>query len=265
MKYVILNADDYGYRPDVSKAIIDAHLNGILTSTSVLVNFVTSEDASLTKNAPGLGLGLHLNLTSGKPLTQNWLTKYGEFSRPFRNEPRQFDREIWIPFFAKFETSDVYTEYKAQIEKFKELFGKKPTHLDSHHYTSGFDKIFGAFVQVAKEYNLPVRQQVLFDYATNQHLMGNITHIEDLNNKLEKEGVKTTKYFSLKFLNRYENYLEVIQQELEEIKENESIELAFHPGYEEEWRKRDLAILLDPKAKELFKNEDCELISFSDL
>lgn len=263
MKYVITNADDYGYRPVVSNGIIKSHKEGLLTSTSVLVNSITDEEVNIAKQNTELGLGLHLNITSGKPLSQNWLEKYGELTRPKRNQPEQFYRGIWLSFFERFETEDIYIEYKAQMEKFIGLFGLKPTHLDSHHYTSSFDKVFPAFVKIAKEYNLPVRRQVMFDYKANQHPMGNIDFIGDKNIMLEFESIKTTDYFSLLYFNRYENYLDVVRSELRKIKDGQSIELSWHPGFEEEWREQDLSILVDPSLKLLFEDENCRLVNFN--
>jgi predicted glycoside hydrolase/deacetylase ChbG (UPF0249 family) len=264
MKYVITNADDFGYRSDISQAIIDAHLHGCLTSTSVLINFLTSEDLTIALANPTLGYGLHLNITSGIAISDNWKSKYGEFSRPYRNQPQQFDQEVWIPFMAKFETPDIYLEFKSQVEKFIQMFGKYPDHVDTHHYISAFTKVFPALMQIAKDYNLPVRQQVVFDFAANQHPMGNITAVSDLNQELIHENIITTDYFSLLYFNRFAHYLTQIKQELAKIKEGESMELSFHPGTSEDWRKKDLQILQDESVRGLFHG-DFKLIKFTNL
>lgn len=265
MKYLITNADDFGYRPDISQAIIDSHNNGYLTSTTVLINFVSNEDIQLAKANSSLGFGLHLNLTSGEPLTKNWKDKYGSFSRPLRNESKQFDREVWLPFFKKYETKDAIEEYEAQLSKFKDLFGFLPTHIDSHHYSSSFESIFPAYVQLAKKYSLPSRRPKIWDVAKNQHLAGNITHIPDMEDELIKEGVKTTNHFSLKYLSRYENYLSELEQELDRVKDGESIEVSFHPGYEEDWRKKDLQIIKNPSFNALVERKEFKLINFKNL
>lgn len=265
MKYLITNADDYGYRLEVSKAIIDSHLNGALTSTSVLVNLISEEEVNLVSAITTLGLGLHFNITSGKPLTEDWIKKYGEFSRPNRNEPTQFDRELLMSFFERYNSDDIYNEYKAQIERFQNLFGKLPTHLDSHHYHSAFDKPFEAFKKIALEFNLPVRNQVLFDFAANQHPMGNIDHMPAKTRDLKKSGIKTTDYFSLLYVDRYDNYLEIIENEISKIADEETIEISFHPGLEEDWRKKNLKILKDQALKDLLERLDVKLINYSNL
>ena len=62
LRQIIVNADDFGYTPGVSQGILEAHLNGIVTSTSVMVNMPAAEQWVKTalKEAPDLGLGLHL-------------------------------------------------------------------------------------------------------------------------------------------------------------------------------------------------------------
>ena len=68
---LIVNADDYGRTPSVSRGILDAHLNGIVTTTTVMINLPGAlEDVRRgIENAPTLAFGVHLNLTCGKPLT----------------------------------------------------------------------------------------------------------------------------------------------------------------------------------------------------
>ena len=70
MKKLIINADDLGLTPGVTRGIIKAHLNGIVTSTSAMMNspHISQSLSAVNKEAPSLGLGVHLVLTWGKPL-----------------------------------------------------------------------------------------------------------------------------------------------------------------------------------------------------
>ena len=69
-KYLIVNADDFGLTPSVCEGILDAHEKGIVSSTTSFVNRkiskTTLKHAKLFKN---LGIGIHLNITTGAPLT----------------------------------------------------------------------------------------------------------------------------------------------------------------------------------------------------
>ena len=67
--YLIVNADDFNLTEGVSRGILEAHRRGIVTSTTVMVNLPGLEQSrSLARQAPRLGVGLHLNLTFGPPV-----------------------------------------------------------------------------------------------------------------------------------------------------------------------------------------------------
>jgi chitin disaccharide deacetylase len=145
MKYLIVNADDYNLTSSVSKGILKAARDGIVTSTTVMVNLPVDETLPLLFSLPNLGIGLHLNLTCGQPVTKaervSSLLKDGSFSRQ------------QIPFFRK---SEVEIELTSQLEKALSL-GLPLTHLDGHHHIQGNQEIRDIFVKLAKNYCLPVR------------------------------------------------------------------------------------------------------------
>jgi predicted glycoside hydrolase/deacetylase ChbG (UPF0249 family) len=69
MKRLIINADDFGLTPGVTRGILDAHLNGVVTSTSAMMNSPHIADSlAAAQDAPKLGMGVHLVLTWGKPM-----------------------------------------------------------------------------------------------------------------------------------------------------------------------------------------------------
>ena len=146
---VIINADDFGYTKAVTDGIIKAYHLGIVRSTTVLCNMeYVRYGKELIKECPNLALGVHLTLTLGKSLTKNkTLTdKDGCFYKPAQLKNHQFD------------VNEVYYEFKAQIEKFIEIFGFMPSHLDSHHGMHDFQNNLEATQRLAKEYHLPVRR-----------------------------------------------------------------------------------------------------------
>ena len=68
-KRLIINADDFGLSKGITDGILLTHERGILTSTSLMVNQAATEYAiSRAEDAPGLGIGIHLNLTQGAPV-----------------------------------------------------------------------------------------------------------------------------------------------------------------------------------------------------
>src|SRR5512141_2434028 len=69
-KQLIINADDFGRTNGVSEGILRAHQDGIVTSSTAMMNMigVTNDLSQAKTNAPNLGLGVHLTFTAGRPL-----------------------------------------------------------------------------------------------------------------------------------------------------------------------------------------------------
>ena len=150
MKRLIVNADDFGLTAGVSRGILEAHRRGIVTSTTLLANL--SLDGALLDGlkASRLGVGVHLNLTLGQPVSPaeeipSLLDAGGKF---FREPLRQA---------AEAKPEEVELELRAQVAVFIRLLGGKPTHLDSHHHVGRHRPILGVVLALAEELGVPVR------------------------------------------------------------------------------------------------------------
>ena len=163
MKHLILNADDFGYSYGVNYGIIESHLRGVLTSTTLMAGMPGFDHAvSLAKAHPSLGVGVHLTLTCGRPVLTDHKTltePNGDFHSQayYHNEEQPLDKD------------EVYREWKAQIEKVLAA-GIQPTHLDSHHHVHTFRGLEDVFVRLAREYDLPVRNSRRD--CTDNHVQG---------------------------------------------------------------------------------------------
>jgi predicted glycoside hydrolase/deacetylase ChbG (UPF0249 family) len=129
---LIVNADDWGYDEETTRAISDCSSAGGLTSTTAMVFMRGSSfAASLAQGHPALGIGLHLNL----------IEEYSDPSTPadvrgrqrrlidyFRKERRR--RWIYDPLVRR----DVASIIDDQLRCFAGLYGRPPTHLDGHHH-----------------------------------------------------------------------------------------------------------------------------------
>lgn len=150
MRILIVNADDFGLCEGTNYGIISAHYHGIVTSTTMLVNMPGLNHAlSLIKDVPNLGIGLHLNITLGKPLTKadSLVKDNKEFYKPKEN-PNQ----------DSFDENEIYQEFRAQYLKFIDVMGRKPTHLDSHLYAHQiYPKAQKAALLLAEEIGIPLR------------------------------------------------------------------------------------------------------------
>src|SRR5699024_10717333 len=102
----------------------------------------------LGKEHPTLGIGVHLTLTCGRPLLNSHHT--------IVDADGNFKKLHYYKQLFYVDPEEVYDEWKAQIEAFL-ASGLKPTHLDSHHHVNNLESILPIFKQLAKEYDLPVR------------------------------------------------------------------------------------------------------------
>jgi len=65
----VVNADDFGFTPDVNQGIVEAHRRGILTATTLMANGAAFDDAvRLARETPALDIGCHLVLVGGASL-----------------------------------------------------------------------------------------------------------------------------------------------------------------------------------------------------
>ena len=149
MRRLIVNADDFGLTRGVSEGILAAHRHGIVTSTTVLVNRPIDRDLLARLVASGMGVGLHVNLTLGAPLTTapSLAGSDGRFVRDARQAA------------ARAASDEVEGEIEAQILAFARLLGRLPTHLDTHHHVGLWPPVDRIVLGVARRQGLPVRSQ----------------------------------------------------------------------------------------------------------
>lgn len=157
---LIINADDFGLCESVNKGIVETHTNGVLTSTTIMTNMPAAEQAvELAKNlpalskveGPALGLGVHLNLTAGKPLCQgNSVKLILDSQGHFALSPGKLALAALIT--GKVRTA-IETELALQIQWLIDR-GIKPTHLDSHKHVHCFPSIFPIVCRLAKRFGI---------------------------------------------------------------------------------------------------------------
>jgi predicted glycoside hydrolase/deacetylase ChbG (UPF0249 family) len=157
-RLLIVNADDYGHTPGVSAGIRQAHLEGIVTTATVLANRpgALDEVRRAQDETPHLGLGIHLNLTSGRPCNPperipSLVDAEGLFHRP----------EVHLAQPKGVERDQAEIEWRAQIETFLQS-GSLLDHLDSHHHIAASSPdLWELCLDLAREYGCAVRLPVL--------------------------------------------------------------------------------------------------------
>jgi chitin disaccharide deacetylase len=149
MRRLIVNADDFGLTPGVTRGILDAHRHGVVTSSTVLVTERVEPDHIAEALDVGLGLGLHVNVTLGTPLTRapSLVDASGRLVRDARRAA------------AGANAKEVEAEVDAQVERFLALVKRAPTHLDSHHHAALYSPVREAFLGAARRLGVPVRSE----------------------------------------------------------------------------------------------------------
>lgn len=152
MTTLIVNADDFGLSESVNEGIVDAHTHGIVTSTTWLAGG-DAAGAAVELAPPQLEVGLHLALTSVRPT----------------GDPRPFDRFLdadgrwrsgfpavlgWMRTTPKARQL-VATEWQAQIHQFTTMWGRPPSHLDSHQHIALVPGLMHVMVELAVRNNVP--------------------------------------------------------------------------------------------------------------
>lgn len=132
MKYII-NADDFGKSKSVNDAIVQCFAEKLITNATIMVNMPCSDEAVNLAKENGFfeKIGLHLNITEGKPLTE--VNDCGRIiTDSYFNGWLKDDMTKGF-LLTKKERLVIENEINLQMEKFLE-YGFMFRHLDSHHH-----------------------------------------------------------------------------------------------------------------------------------
>ena len=192
----IFNAADFGMSRGVNQAIAKAYHEGVLNSTSIMINLDFVDEAlELKKEMPDLAVGLHLNLTNQYPLSNPTdipllVDDKGKFKHGFVNL-------LLLSLLHPFELRrQVELESRAQLERALKS-GIKLSHIDSHSHIHHIPLIFNVVKKLAKEYDIP-RIRVV-----NENIFNTLKHNQ--NNSYLKDG-GVVKYAILRALAVWNNY-----------------------------------------------------------
>jgi hypothetical protein len=153
IKKIIINADDFGLKSSVNKAIVESFNNKFINSTTLMVNMPGFEEAVdlALKNNILTKTGIHLNLTQGYPLTAE-IRNTNLFYNEKNSDLKRHKKNLF--FLTKDEKKLIYKEFAAQIEKVKNA-GIQITHIDTHHHIDEVWSITKILLALLKTYDIP--------------------------------------------------------------------------------------------------------------
>ncbi len=247
MKRLIVNADDLGRSRGVSRGILRAHRDGVVTSATLMANSPAAADAAgLVRDQTRLGVGVHLVLTFAAPLSPpsevpSLVREGGAFPR----RPREIRGRV--------RGEEALREFRRQIDRAARLLGRAPTHLDTHHFAQEESEVLWALAEVAREKGLPAR-----------HLT------PSMRDELRRKGLRTPDHFTREFYGREAVTVPALLAILDRLRDGTS-ELMCHPGevddelrtssYAQE-RAIELATLIDSAVARAIRDRGIELVDY---
>lgn len=150
MRRLIFNADDYGLSPGVSEGILQA-AKAVVRSTTVMANLATEVELAALRGG-AIGVGAHLNVSTGAPLTSDYpqalLDGQGRFLRD-----RALLPETWDDAGNR---RAALAEWEAQVWRL-EAAGMHLDHFDSHHHVHLLPQLFTTALGLARRFRLGLR------------------------------------------------------------------------------------------------------------
>ena len=221
MQRLIINADDFGISHEVNEAIVESFDRFMITGTTLMVNMPFADEAVELANSEGFNLrvGLHLNLTSGFPLTEKikslriFCDKEGRFNAAFQKNT------LSRLLLTTEETEAAAEEIEAQLKKYLR-YGFLLRHLDSHHHIHTNASIYKPLEPLLKKYDFK-------SVRLSRNIYGHISFMKAYykrryNYMLRRTGMMTTDYFG--------SYLD-FKHCYEKMPHNSLTEIMVHPMY----------------------------------
>lgn len=153
MKYLIINADDFGLHEYINAGIIKGFKEGFITSTSLMCSAPAFENAvELAKANPALGIGIHLTLVGGVAplLPQEKVSSLVDETGVFPLDYVQFIKKFALGKVCK---NEILAELSAQIERGMST-GVTITHFDSHQHLHVLPGLIDIVIELSKKYGI---------------------------------------------------------------------------------------------------------------
>lgn len=281
MKQLIVNADDFGLHENINLGIIEGHVNGCITSTSLMAGAPAFEHAiSLAAKQPELGIGVHFTLVGGRPVCDS-----GKVASLIDNEG------MFCPSYPVFlkrvcsggiSLTHVRHELTAQVGKVLAA-GINVTHLDSHQHMHIVPGIIDVVIEIALKFgirSMRIPAEPLMFFGGFKPGLGRIVGRSGLSFLANAAGFKAKRaglivpdhFFGMLAGGNMEErfFLKIIDNLPEGISE-----IMVHPGSEDEtlnkyfgwgyhWQ-QELAAVTSQRTMECLAQKRVKLVSFEDI
>ena len=248
---LIFHADDFNLTPGINRGIIHAFKKGVVRSTSIMPNLPGfQESVNLLKETPGLDIGVHVNLTFGKPMNElSQVRSLVDDSGTFWRKP------ILLKEMAN--ASEVEKEIRSQFNLCIEA-GLPISHIDTHHHLHAtFPLVLDILIALAKEHKVAVR-------STNH----------EMRDRLHKEGIPTPDNFNENFYGQdkinIENFKHIVS-----TAPHGFCEIMCHPGFIDDdlankssynsFREVEIDVLTDIEVFNVLHETEARLTDFVEL
>ncbi len=266
MKFLIVNADDFGLSPGINRGIVETFENGIVTSTSIMANGPAFDDACSLALQTHIPVGLHLNLTFGSPV-----------SSPERvptlvdTDGRFYGKWTFIKrFFAGLiKRQEIETEIQKQIVQLLD-HGILITHFDSHHHIHCLPGVDEICQRLASQLHIESIRRVTMPKVADWRLLSAYSSQMMIAGLQKKQSPKFREYnfWGFEFM-ASKNKKETLLRILASLPKGTN-ELMCHPGNVNENdaigkysnRREEIEALCQPSVKEFIRKNDIALISF---
>jgi predicted glycoside hydrolase/deacetylase ChbG (UPF0249 family) len=276
-RLLVITADDLGLAPGVNRGIIEAHDAGTLTSASMMVNTPAfAAGVALARTRPRLGVGLHLNLIAGRPLTAA-ATLTNPRTGAFHPLAELARRAV----SGRVRADDVRRECDAQLRALSAA-GIVPTHLDGHRHAHALPGILPAVAASASDAGLrwvrrPLDRPSLREPAASAKML--VLHAAWRRALIDVDRAH------LPLLARAPHFRGLALQDAPDVEARllalldrlpeGTTELMMHPGYDDSAlaaldpyrhaRERELGALRSPAVAARLQRDDIKLVSFAEL
>lgn len=280
-KRIIINADDFGLCSGVNKAVAQGHTDGVLTSATIMANMPAADEAvKIAKRLPSLGVGVHLNLLEGRPISKDACVKCllnadGQFAFS------QFNLSLLSTGWHKIRNA-IRAELADQIQWVIDN-GLAPTHLDSHKHIHSFPAIFPVVCESARRFGIAAVRFTMepkqvskmpwpLSSKDGKRRAGRIRAMAKINRMQNSHFLKTDALLGVAHLGRIDaNFFKAVTL----YNSARTCEVMTHPGLADgtdqsqtqlvQQRKAELEALCSERTRQYFKDAGIKLVHYGEL